>query len=310
MALNKNIKIRVKHNQGDWLGVDGTYAYAKNPAIANNSLNLVQENTLFQNKVMQYVDYLKNNGYKIDERKTLNDLKDDLKTAGNRKLEEQSKAEKTKNNLRADYPETETEAVKFALSHPFAKRAQRFSEAIGKELSSWNQTSSASGQWNDMFNQLQQTLAWGVLENSLNKEIADRIKVDNRIADAQRRNTLSSYNSVKNDWRSLEQKKIIEDSIKALEEQTKKDIATKQAEADAKAQQTKAQQDKQKQLDELNAKIANTSDPKEKQKLIDQASALVGGVSTSIGIPKGAMYIGIGIAVMVGIWITIKAIRK
>lgn len=308
MALNKNIKIRVKHNQSDWLGVDGTYAYAKNPAIANNSLNLVQENTLFQNKVMQYVDYLKNNGYKIDERKTLNDLKDDLKTAGVKKLEEQSKAEKTKNNLLEDYPETESGRWKYALKGGTGN--QIFSQAIGKELSSWNQTSSASGQWKDMFNQLQASLAWGVLENSLNKEIADRTKIDNRIADAQRRNTTSSWNSVKNDWRSLEQKKIIDDSIKALEEQTKKDIATKQAEAEAKAQQTKAQQDKQKQLDELNAKIANTADPKEKQKLIDQASALVGGVSSSTGIPKGAMYIGIGVAVMVGLWITIKAIRK
>jgi len=308
MALNKNIKIRVKHNQNDWLGVDGTYAYAKNTAIANNSLNLVQENTLFQNKVMQYVDYLKNNGYKIDERKTLNDLKDDLRTAGVRRLEEQSKAEKTKNNLLEDYPETESGKWKYALKG--GTGGQLFSQAIGKELSSWNQTSFASGQWKDMFNQIQASLAWGVLENSLNKEIADRTKIDNRIADAQRRNNMSSYNAVKNDWRSLEQKKIIEDSIKALDEQTKKDIATKQAEAQAKAQQTKAQQEKQKQLDELNAKIANTADPKEKQKLIDQASSLVGGVATSTGIPKGAMYIGIGIAVMVGVWITIKAIRK
>lgn len=68
--------------------------------------------------------------------------------------------------------------------------------------------------------------------------------------------------------------------------------------------------DKQKKIDELNSQLANAKTAKEKDAIANQISSLMGSVSTQTGVPKGLIYVGIGMAVIVGVWITIRAIRK
>jgi hypothetical protein len=138
-----------------------------------------------------------------------------------------------------------------------------------------------------------------IIANAIQKELKDRQNVDNLIASAQQTDTLESWNGLKNSWRSLYQKKLIEDSIARVNK------AIKDAQELA-----KAEAEKQAKLDELNKKLANSTDPAERQAIASQISSLMGSVSTQTGLPKGALYIGIGVAVVVGIWITLRAIRK
>ena len=97
----------------------------------------------------------------------------------------------------------------------------------------------------------------------------------------------------------MEQKKTIQDNIKRVEKVVKESEEAARVEAE-----------KQAKLDALNKQFASAKTPEEAAAIQSQISALMGTVSTQTGLPKGALYIGIGVAVVVGIWITIRAIRK
>jgi hypothetical protein len=144
-----------------------------------------------------------------------------------------------------------------------------------------------------------QYLALDLIVKAMQKERKLRDAVDAQIASAQSIDTLEEWNSIKNIWRSTEQKKTILDNIRRVE------AAIKASEEAAKVEAAK-----QEKLNELNKKLATSTDPAEKQAIASQISALMGNVSTQTGLPKGALYIGIGVAVVVGIWITLRAIRK
>lgn len=141
--------------------------------------------------------------------------------------------------------------------------------------------------------------ALDLIVNAMKKERKLRDAVDAQIASAKSIDTLEEWNKIKNIWRSTEQKKTILDNIRRVE------AAVKSSEEAAKVEAAK-----QAKLNELNNKMATTTDPNEKKAIAAQISALMGSVSTETGLPKGALYIGIGVAVVVGIWITLRAIRK
>tara|TARA_R110000868_G_scaffold4085_5_gene24877 strand:- start:3033 stop:3809 length:777 start_codon:yes stop_codon:yes gene_type:complete len=134
---------------------------------------------------------------------------------------------------------------------------------------------------------------------AMQQELKLRDMVESQIASAQTIDTLDEWTKIKNAWRSTDQKKKIADNIRRVE------AAIKSSEEAAKLEAAK-----QAKLDELNKKLATSTDPAEKQAIASQISALMGNVSTQTGLPKGALYIGIGVAVVVGIWITLRAIRK
>lgn len=147
--------------------------------------------------------------------------------------------------------------------------------------------------------QMRQYAALDLIVTAMKKERQLRDAVDAQIASAQTIDTLDEWNKIKNAWRSTDQKKKIADNIRRVE------AAIKSSEEAAKLEAAK-----QAKLDELNKKMATSTDPAEKQAIASQISALMGNVATQTGLPKGTLYIGIGIAVVVGIWITLRAIRK
>ena len=147
--------------------------------------------------------------------------------------------------------------------------------------------------------QMRQYAALDLIVTAMKKERQLRDAVDAQIASAQTIDTLDEWNKIKNAWRSTDQKKNIADNIRRVE------AAIKSSEEAAKLEAAK-----QAKLDELNKKLATSTDPAEKQAIASQISALMGNVATQTGLPKGALYIGIGVAVVVGIWITLRAIRK
>jgi hypothetical protein len=147
--------------------------------------------------------------------------------------------------------------------------------------------------------QVAQYNALNMIVNAMKKERKLRDAVDAQIASAQTIDTLEEWNKIKNIWRSTEQKKTILDNIRRVE------AAIKASEEAAKVEAAK-----QAKLNELNNKLATSTDPNEKKAIAAQIGALMGSVSTETGLPKGALYIGIGVAVVVGIWITLRAIRK
>jgi vesicle coat complex subunit len=146
---------------------------------------------------------------------------------------------------------------------------------------------------------MRQYAALDLIVTAMKKERQLRDAVDAQIASAQTLDTLDEWNKIKNAWRSTDQKKKIADNIRRVE------AAIKSSEEAAKLEATK-----QAKLDELNKKLATSTDPAEKQAIASQISALMGNVATQTGLPKGSLYIGIGVAVVVGIWITLRAIRK
>ena len=167
----------------------------------------------------------------------------------------------------------------------------------------WNHTKSkekyrvvnanAAGDQFTMYNAL------NLIVDAMQKELKLRDAVNTQIQDAQRRDDLPSYEAIKNSWRTVAQKKTIEDAIKRVKDQIK-----------ASEEAAKVEAAKQAKLDALNKKKASTTDINEKKQIDAQIAELMGTVSEQTGMPKGYLYMGIGIAVVVGIWITIRAIRK
>jgi len=141
--------------------------------------------------------------------------------------------------------------------------------------------------------------ALNLILNAMLKEQKLRDAVNIQIQDAQRNDSLASWEALKNSWRTIAQKKTIEDAIKRVKDQIK-----------ASEQAAKIEAEKQAKLDALNKKKASTTDINERKAIDNQISELMGTVSEQTGMPKGSLYFGIGIAVVVGIWITIRAIRK
>lgn len=147
--------------------------------------------------------------------------------------------------------------------------------------------------------QMRQYAALDLIVTAMKKERQLRDAVDAQIASAQTIDTLDEWNKIKNAWRSTDQKKNIADNIRRVE------AAIKSSEEAAKVEAAK-----QSKLNELNNKLAGAKTKEEAAAIQSQISALMGNVATQTGLPKGALYIGIGVAVVVGIWITLRAIRK
>jgi len=175
----------------------------------------------------------------------------------------------------------------------------RDSEKAKFEATSRGKDAGRQSQKDSYYEQVAQYNALNFIVNAMKKELKLRDLVDSQIASAQTIDTLDEWNKIKNAWRSTEQKKNITDNIRRVE------AAIKSSQEAAKLEAAK-----QAKLDELNKKLATSTDPAEKQAIASQISALMGNVATQTGLPKGALYIGIGVAVVVGIWITLRAIRK
>lgn len=175
----------------------------------------------------------------------------------------------------------------------------RDSEKAKFEETSRGENSGRKSQQESYFEQVTQYNALNFIVNAMKKERKLRDAVDAQIATAQTIDTLDEWNKIKNAWRSTDQKKKIADNIRRVE------AAIKSSQEAAKVEAAK-----QAKLDALNKKMANTTDPNEKKAIATEISSLLGTVSEQTGMPKSYLYIGIGVAVVVGIWITIRAIRK
>lgn len=274
-TVRRNVRpVGMFNNKNEFLNAEGTYVYSK-PNIEN--LTNLDGNIEMQKKVMLYVDNIKNSqGYKInesiDDETLANQLEEVLSYAGS----EISKAKKTRSNLGNDY-------------------GKKYEEAFNTELKAWLESRISNGQWRDMFNQYQTANALLIIANSMKKELELRQKVSDKIVSALKEGDLTLIKSLEKEYRTIEQKKEIKDAILTIEAQERR---------------KEEERLKQKKIDELNSKLANAKSSEERQAIASQISGLTGSVAKQFGVPKGLIYVGVGIAVVVGIWITIRAIRK
>jgi hypothetical protein len=274
-TVRKNLRpVVMFNNKNEFLNAEGSYVYSK----ANiENLTSLDSDIEMQKRVMLYVDNIKNSqGYKInesiDDETLANQLEEVLAYAGG----EINKAKKTRSNLGNDY-------------------GKKYEEALTKELKAWLENRISNGQWKDMFNQYQTANALLIIANSMKKELELRQKVGDKIVSALKEGDLTLIKSLEKEYRTVEQKKEIKDAILTIEAQERR---------------KEEERLKQKKIDELNSKLANAKSTEERQAIASQISGLTGSVAKQFGIPKGLIYVGVGIAIVVGIWITIRAIRK
>jgi hypothetical protein len=274
MAINKALNIGVKkaYKQGDWLGFTAVEVI---PKTLKDRVNNTDWGKIHQAKIDKINDLLKTEGYKINENIDYAKLSEQIKFIINYRDSERKKYATTYN--------LNPSAVDWTKSLDFDK----FITNVGN-----NQKQLAH-------EQLIQAEALNYVLQAMLKEQTLRDEVNSKIEVATREDTLEAWNKIKDAWRSIEQKTTIQDNIKRVEKVIK-----------ASEEAAKSEAEKQAKIDKLNQQMANTTNVSEKKALAAQISELMGTVSTQTGMPKGALYIGIGVAVVVGIWITIRAIRK
>ena len=273
-TVRKNVSpIGIFKSRNGFLNLEGSYTYSN---INLSGLEDIDKNGDFQKRVMAKVDELKNSqGFKINESiddETLESQMNEVQSYANN---EGNKALQTKSRLQKDY-------------------GKSFGSALTSELNGWLK-SGANGQWKDLFNQYQMANALAIISTSMRKEIALRGKINDKIIAAVKEGDLALIKNLEKEYRTIEQKKEIKDAILSIEAQEKR---------------KEEERLKQKKLDDLNNKLANAKSSEERQAIASQISSLTGSVATQFGVPKGLIYVGIGMAVIVGVWITIRAIRK
>ena len=176
------------------------------------------------------------------------------------------------------------------------KFVKDYAKSEGDKSSKTNQNKNRA----DFHNQMLMFQSLTVIADLMAEELRLRDAVNTQISKAKEDGSLESWLLLKDLGRTNEQIKLIQDNLTKIQN----DIKAK----DALAQKTKSE--KQAKLDSLNKQMAGAKTQKEKEAIASQISDLMGTVSEQTGMPKSYLYIGIGVAVVVGIWITLRAIRK
>jgi hypothetical protein len=271
--INKLIGVSIKPSKSvkknsDWLRFDAVEVI---PKKLKDSVNSSDYGKIAQAKIDKINELLRTQGYKINESIDDDTLQEQITFVQNYR---DSEARKLENTLKKKIDWVKSATI--LGGNPFTIEYQGLSNA-----------------------QIQHAHEQEIMADSLNfvleamkKELSLRNDVNAKIDSAKKQNTAKFWDSLKNSWRTIEQKNIIEENIKI----------SKEAERIANEKQAK--------LDQLNKQLANAKTSKEKDAIAAQISNLLGSVSTQTGVPKGLIYVGIGMAVIVGVWITIRAIRK
>jgi hypothetical protein len=276
MSINKSLNIGVKraHKQGDWLGFDAVEVI---PKSLKDSVNNGDYGKIAQAKIDKINDLLRTEGSKINESIDDAKLQDQINFITNYRDNERKKLEAT-TKQKVDW-------VKTAFNG-FGLTGKVYANLTPREIQIAHE-------------QEIQADALDVVLQAMLKEQKLRDAINTKIDVAKREDTLDSWNKIKDAWRSLEQKKVINENIQRV-----------QAVVKASQEAAKVEAAKQAKLDALNKQLAGATNQKEKEAIASQISDLMGTVSEQTGMPKGYLYIGIGVAVVVGIWITLRAIRK
>lgn len=265
MAINKSLNIGVTraYKQGDWLGFTAVEVITKE---LRNNADISGWGKA--GKIIEEINkLLRTEGYKINESIDDTTLSDQIRNTTNQRDENYKKMTEIYTPKKSKYL-----GIKYDLSPSQIERG-RFFEV--------------------------KSAALDYVVQAMLKEQKLRDEVNFKIDVAKKEDTLDSWNKIKDDWRTLEQKKTIKDNIKRVESVVK-----------TSEEATKAEAEKQAKLDKLNQQIANTTDVNEKKAIAAQISEVMGTVSEQTGMPKSYLYIGVGVAVIVGVWIIIKAIKK
>jgi len=239
------------------------------PKSLKDSVNNGDYGKIAQAKIDTINNLLKTDGSKIDETIDNDKLKKQINDLSALRDNEKSKLEATKKGKYANNPNQ----IKFAHEQEIQADSLDF-----------------------------------VIQGML-KEQKLRDAVEIKISTAQNDDTLKLWNELKNLGRTIEQKKIINDSIQRVTEEMKKSETDAKAQAQADAEAKKAQEETQRKINELKDKASKTTDPKERELLLKQASELMGGVAEQTGLPKGFLYLGIGVAIVVGIYVVRRAFK-
>jgi hypothetical protein len=265
MAINKSLNIGVTraYKQGDWVGFTAVEVITKE---LRNNADISGWGKA--GKIIEEINkLLRTEGYKINESIDDTSLSDQIRNTTNKRDEDYKRMTEFYTPHKSKFT---------GRTWPVTGDTLRY--AREKEVSS---------------------AALDYVVQAMLKEQKLRDEVNFKIDVAKKEDTLDSWNKIKDDWRTLEQKKTIKDNIKRVES-----VAKTSEEA------TKAEAEKQAKLDKLNQQIANTTDVNEKKAIAAQISEVMGTVSEQTGMPKSYLYIGVGVAVIVGVWIIIKAIKK
>ena len=173
---------------------------------------------------------------------------------------------------------------------------KRLPEKLKEHLEQWKKGTLGSAEFKQFINTVYNMQINHAVAQLMNSELKAREKFQKKLNASlpvvKNINTLESY---KKEARSPEQLNEIQVRIDELqaEENRKKEIA----DAEKKIAEAKTAEEKLKAQQELDS-------------LLNQGSAAVGTVSKATGIPKGALYIGIGIAVVITGVLIYRGIRK
>jgi hypothetical protein len=176
------------------------------------------------------------------------------------------------------------------------KYLRKFPEKLKEHLEQWKKGTLGSAEFKKLIDTVFDTQINHVVAQLMNEELVAREKfqkkLDASLPAATNLNTLESYKKEARSPEQINQIQVRIDEIKAEEDRKKAiaDAEKKLAEAKTEEEKLKAKQD----LDNL----------------VNQGSAAVGTVSKATGIPKGALYIGIGIAVVITGVLIYRGIRK
>lgn len=176
-------------------------------------------------------------------------------------------------------------ALKFYSAIPSINRDLTIQKGLGQYLTNGKSDMIVL---NPLFESYLMANALHVTAQSMRKEIQLRQEIGEKIDNAIQSGDLETMKSYQKEWRTNDQKQKLNNAI-----------ATAQV-----------AYDKQKKIDELNNKLASAKTDEERKAIANQISDLTGSVAKQFGIPKGLIYFGVGIAVVVGIWVTIRAIRS
>jgi hypothetical protein len=176
------------------------------------------------------------------------------------------------------------------------KYKTKFPSILKDHLEQWKKGTLGSAEFTNLINTVFNTQINHVSAQLMNEELIVREKFQKKLdASLLSATNIKTLESLKKEARSPEQVSQIQVRIDELqaEEDRKKAIA----EAEKKLAEAKTEEEKKKAKQDLD-------------NLVNQGSAAVGTLSSATGIPKGALYIGIGVAVVIAGVLIYRGIRK
>jgi hypothetical protein len=171
----------------------------------------------------------------------------------------------------------------------------KFPKELKEHLEQWKKGTLGSLEFRDLFDYTFKAQVNHIIAQLMTEELILRQKFQKKIEANLTSTNMNLLESLKKEARSPEQVNEIQSRIDALKEEEARKKAV--ADAEKKLAEAKTEEEKKQAQAELDT-------------LINQGSKAVGAIAKTTGISKGALYIGIGVAVVIAGVLIYRGIRK